>query len=174
MKKNWYAVYTKPHCELKVTALLTRKKVDNYCPLVQGENNIYGRRKTTYNPLFPTFVFVYIAEAQMSHIMQTSDVIGFIYWINKPATIKETEIKAIEFFTGNHSNIRLEKIPVSPGSMPSTLNEPVIAASANSALSTIAVNIKMSLPSLGYAMIAEAASAIDAYNFDYAENKMVS
>ena len=31
MKKNWYAVYTKAQCEKKVAALLTKKKIENYC-----------------------------------------------------------------------------------------------------------------------------------------------
>lgn len=166
MKKNWYAVYTKPHCELKVAASLTRKKIDNYCPLVQVESNNYGRRKTTYDPLFPSFVFVNITEAQMAGVRQTNDVIGFMHWINKPAIIKEAEIKAIGFFTGSHTNITLEKIAVNPGSMISTVNEPVPASGT--------VNIKTSLPSLGCVMIAESASTIEAYSFDYAENKMVS
>lgn len=174
MKKNWYAVYTKPHSELKVTALLTRKKIDNYCPLIQAENNTYGRRKLVYKPLFPSFVFVHITEAQMSYIRQTNDVINFVYWISKPALIKESEIKAIEYFTGTHSNITLEKVAVNPAAMPSTLNEPLMVAGNNSSLSIKAVNIKMSLPSLGYVMVAEAENAAEINNFQYENTKMVS
>ena len=174
MKKNWYAVYTKPHSELKVTALLTKKKIDNYCPLIQSESNNYGKRKLVYKPLFPSFVFVHISEAQMGFIRQTNDIINFIYWINKPAVIKESEIKAIEYFTGVHSNITLEKVAVNPAAMPSTVNEPLIVANSNSSLSVKVMNIKMSLPSLGYAMVAEAENDAEMLNFKYKASKMVS
>ncbi|RYZ19047.1 MAG: antitermination protein NusG, partial [Chitinophagaceae bacterium] len=32
-KALWYAIYTKPRWEKKVAELLTRKGIENYCPL---------------------------------------------------------------------------------------------------------------------------------------------
>ncbi len=33
MQKYWYIIYTKPKVELKVAAVLTQKKIENYVPL---------------------------------------------------------------------------------------------------------------------------------------------
>ena len=96
MNKNWYAVYTKAQCEKKVAALLTKKKIENYCPvnrrILNTQNN---RKKIVHEPLFTFFVFVYITPAEMSFVRQTSDVINFVYWLGKPAIIKSAEIEKI-------------------------------------------------------------------------------
>ena len=31
--KKWYAVYTRPRWEKKVAEILTRRKIENYCPI---------------------------------------------------------------------------------------------------------------------------------------------
>ncbi|KAA9039498.1 hypothetical protein FW778_11815 [Ginsengibacter hankyongi] len=33
MQKNWYAVYTKPHCEKKVSLLLVKRGIENFYPV---------------------------------------------------------------------------------------------------------------------------------------------
>ena len=45
MKKNWYAVYTKSRCEKKVSASLTKKKIENYCPLNRVGSPIGGQKE---------------------------------------------------------------------------------------------------------------------------------
>ncbi|MBL0358096.1 MAG: UpxY family transcription antiterminator [Chitinophagaceae bacterium] len=93
MNRNWYAVYTKPQSEKKVAALLTKKKIENLCPLNRITNGYGFRRKMASEPLFPTFVFVYITEAEMHEVRKTSDVINFVYWLGKPAIIKKPKLK---------------------------------------------------------------------------------
>ncbi|MCW3094268.1 MAG: NusG antitermination factor, partial [Ferruginibacter sp.] len=36
--KNWYALYTRPGTEKKVANLLSRKNIENYCPLKRQGN----------------------------------------------------------------------------------------------------------------------------------------
>lgn len=33
MEKHWYVVYTKSNCEKKVSNILSKYNIDNYCPL---------------------------------------------------------------------------------------------------------------------------------------------
>jgi transcription antitermination factor NusG len=170
MKKNWYAVYTKPHCELKVAASLTRKKIDNYCPLNRVGNYQSIRKKTSYEPLFPSFVFVYISESEIPFIRQTADVINFIYWLGKPAMVKETEIRGMHDFTNAHCNIKLEKTIVNTTAMVRVLNETGNSVENGSTDSLI----KLSLPSLGYLIVAATNNMWDEYNYAYEGRKMVS
>lgn len=44
MQKNWYAVYTKP-LEKKVAALLSKKKIENFCPLGCVETQNFRKLK---------------------------------------------------------------------------------------------------------------------------------
>ena len=78
MKKNWYAVYTKLNCELKVTAQLNRKKIDNYCPLNSTSINSGFRKRWNNMPLFKSIVFVYISDQEMVNVKQTNDVLNFL------------------------------------------------------------------------------------------------
>ena len=166
MKKNWYAVYTKAQCEKKVAALLTKKKIENYCPLnrriLNTQNN---RKKIVFEPLFPFFVFVHITPTEMSFVKQTSDVINFVYWLGKPAIIKSAEIENIDSVINSFYDVKLEKTVVNPngtvhiqGKQGMDLN-----LSTNSAEAT---KIKITLPSLGYVMVTDL-QKIPAESFNY-------
>src|SRR5689334_11827491 len=111
MKKNWYAVYTKPRCEKKVSALLSKKKIENYLPL-NRVSTPGDRRKVNLEPLFPSYVFVNITELEMATIRQNSDVINFVYWLGRPAVIKDVEVESIQHFLNEHSDVVLEKTAV--------------------------------------------------------------
>ena len=80
MKKKWYVVYTKSHCEKKVAALLTKKKIENYCPLNRMAGSKGNSKKWVYEPLFASFVFVHITDEQISYVKQVNSVVNFIYW----------------------------------------------------------------------------------------------
>ncbi len=124
MKRNWYAVYTKPQSERKIAALLQKKKIESFCPHNRVITGYGNRRKMVYQPLFPTFVFVYITEAEMSEVRKTGDVINFVYWLGKPAIIKTPEIENIAHFNGLYCNIKVERSPVNSFGMVHITNEP--------------------------------------------------
>ena len=62
--KNWYALYTRSRWEKKVAELLTRKQVENYCPLNRVQRQWSDRRKIVMEPLFRSYVFVHMTEAE--------------------------------------------------------------------------------------------------------------
>lgn len=154
MNKSWYAVYTKPQCEKKVAALLSKKKIENFCPFNRITSVQGNRRKMSYETLFPSFVFVYISSNEMEMVRQTSDVLNFVYWLGKPAEIKAPEIEYISHFASSYYDITLEKIAVSNGVI-RVSNEPHIDMT-NGSVSLKVNRIRVSLPSLGFALVAEA------------------
>ncbi len=158
MNRNWYAVYTKPQSEKKVAALLAKKKIDNLCPLNRITIGSGSRRKIVYEPLFPTFVFVYVTESEMHEVRKTSDVINFVYWLGKPAVIKTSEVENAAHFTNLYYNIKLEKTAVNAGGMIRITNEPLLNLSAG-IMSVNTTRIRLTLPSIGFAMIAETEKA---------------
>lgn len=106
MIKKWYAVYTKPRCEKKVTTLLSKKKFESYCPMI----GIMKQKRIVYRPLFPCYTFVHASDGQLKTINHTKNVINFLYWLDKPVVIKSDEIGAIKQFVHDNENIQLEKI----------------------------------------------------------------
>lgn len=155
MNRNWYAVYTKPNSETKVIALLSKKKIESFCPhkrMIIGQGS---RRKMVYEPLFPSFVFVLITEIQMYEVRKTSDVINFVYWLGRPAVIKTEEIENIAHFNGTYYNIQVEKSPVNATGIVKITQEPRLVDSDMGIISVKTTRVKLTLPSLGYTMYAE-------------------
>lgn len=156
MNRNWYAVYTKPQSERKVVALLSKKRIENFCPhkrMIVGQGS---KRKLVYEPLFPSFVFVLITEIQMFEVRKTNDVINFVYWLGRPAVIKTEEIENIARFNGLYYNIQIEKSPVNALGLVKITNEPGIIDAASGVLSIqTTTRVKLTLPSLGYTLYAE-------------------
>lgn len=156
MKKNWYAIYTKLNCELKVIAQLNRKKIENYCPLNSISNNTGFRKKWNNMPLFKSIVFVYISDGEMLIVKQTTDILNFLYWLGSPAVINNEEVKNIERFTSDYTNIITEKMIVNPYAALQIISHIDLINTDVSSKSTL---IKMLLPSLGFAIMASVDSS---------------
>jgi transcription antitermination factor NusG len=154
MQKNWYAVYTKPQCEKKVAALLTKKKIENFCPLSCVETQNFRRHKLVFEPLFKSYVFVHVTESDTELLKNIDGVVNLLYWLGKPAMIKEDEIAAIKDFTNDHRNITLERTLVNINDIARNFNASSYAIEGK--LVTVKnKTIKINLPSLGYTMIAK-------------------
>lgn len=174
MKKNWYAVYTKPRCEKRVSALLTKKKVENYCPLNRTNGQSIDRKKAALEPLFPCYVFVNITEMEMQAIRQTSDVVNFVYWLGRPAVIKDVEIESIQHFVSEHSDVVLEKTPVNVSDMVRIVSGPSMEFDGN-VVSIKNNKVKVTLPSLGVMMTADVQkSNVELLDYSYKLRNMVS
>lgn len=150
MNRNWYAVYTKPQCETKVVALLSKKKIENFCPHKRMFVGYGNKRKMVYEPLFPSYVFVLITEIQMFEVLKTADVINFVYWLGKPAIIKTVEIENIASFNGAHYNIQVERSPVNASGIVKITNEKVLISNTPGIMPTHTNRATLTLPSLGY------------------------
>lgn len=152
MDERWYAVYTKPRWEKRVAQNLTIASIENYCPLHKVMRLWSDRKKLVQVPLFPSYVFVKVTEAQLNLVRKTEGIINLVHWLGKPASIKDDEIEAIRAFLDKNKTVRLEKlsvndqIKITDGSL---INKQatVVAIKNNS--------IRVALPSLGYILYAE-------------------
>lgn len=175
MKKTWYAVYTKPKCEKKVSASLTKKKIENYCPLNRmAKSWSSDRKKMSLEPLFPNYVFVHATELEMAAIRQTSDVVNFVYWLGRPAIVKDVEIESIQHFLHEYTNVQLEKTAVNVSDMVRIVSAPV--TDAETSVATVQLSrVKVTLPSLGYMMCAESQkSNVELVDYSYKLRERVS
>jgi transcription antitermination factor NusG len=157
-EKQWYAVYTRARWEKKVADLLTRKDIENYCPLNRVKKQWADRKKMVLEPLFTSYVFVKVAEKEHVQLKKTDGVINLVYWLGKPAVIREVEIDTIHRFLGEHQNIKLEKTPVNINDMVRVISGPLLEHEGQ-VVAVKSKTIKIILPSLGYMMSAEIETA---------------
>jgi transcription antitermination factor NusG len=163
--KRWHAVYTRPRWEKKVADLLSKRKIENFCPLNKVVRQWADRKKTVYEPLFSSYVFVHATEMEHLAIRQTDGILNFVYWLGQPAVIKDEEIDAIYRFLEEHDNVKLEKIHVNISDKVRIVHGP-LANREGDVLEVKRKSVRVSLPSLGYDMIAEVAkSRIEVIDF---------
>jgi len=109
--KRWYAAYTKPRCEKKADRLLQLKQIQSWCPVQKIQRQWSDRKKIIEEPLFKSYVFVHISEEEKTEVLKTDGIIQFIYYLGKPAIIRESEIELIKcYLLEKDAHIQVEHI----------------------------------------------------------------
>lgn len=103
----WYAVHTRPRWEKKVASLLQDKAIENYCPLNKVVRQWSDRKKAVLEPLFKGYVFVRVAEAAKWELLNINGIVNYVYWLGKPARIKNSEIDTIRRFLNEFEDIEV-------------------------------------------------------------------
>lgn len=152
LSPHWYAVYTKPRCEKKVSHLLTKKHIENYCPLNKVRRQWSDRKKIIEVPLFTSYVFVRLLQSEHKIVRETGNVFNFVYWLGKPAIIKDEEIMAIRKYLWEHEKVELERIAVNVNDTIRIKEGPLVTMEGK--VTDVAKRtVKVLLPSLGFALI---------------------
>ena len=102
--KKWYAFYTMPRTEKKVTERLGRKGIAVYLPLMETFRTWSDRRKKVTLPLIPGIVFVYIDLTELTLALATQGVVNVVRYLGKPAQIKEEEINNVKIIANQEQS----------------------------------------------------------------------
>lgn len=154
LKRQWYALYTKPRWEKKVAHELDRKQVENYCPLYKVTRQWSDRKKIILEPLFTSYVFVYISETEFFNVRTVSGVLNLVFWLKKPAIIRDEEINAIKKCLNEYENVQVEKSYVNINDQIRIISGPLIERIGN-VIEIKDKTVKIWLPSLGYNISAD-------------------
>lgn len=152
---NWYAACTLPGCETKIAEILTRKTIENYCPVVKSVKKINNDKKTICEALFTSWVFVRMNKNELYKLKSIDRIISLMYWQQNYAVIKDIEIEMIKRFLSEYENIQLEKTEIKINGMVKIGKESVIEK-GNNGVSIQYNKVRLTLPSLGYSIVATA------------------
>lgn len=103
----WYVLYTNPKAEKKVAEQLTKVGIANYCPLITKVQQWSDRKKKIVTPLFSSYVFVHVDDNQRNSVFAIKGVVRYLFWLGKPAVVREDEILTIKNWLDN-SNCTIE------------------------------------------------------------------
>jgi len=95
-EKKWYALYTKSRHEKKVTERLVSQGFDVFCPMIKTLKQWSDRKKKVTVPLIPSYIFVNIEEKNRTKVLSDLSVLNFVFWLGKPAVIKNNEIHRLK------------------------------------------------------------------------------
>lgn len=112
---RWHVIYTRPRWEKKIAEELTKKGIENYCPVQQVQRQWSDRKKTIIEPVFKSYVFVAVAATERWQVLETNGVLNFVYYLKKPAIIRAGEIEAIRDFLGENKNVTIIPLSLNSG-----------------------------------------------------------
>ncbi len=151
--RKWLAIYTRPRWEKKVNQLLIEKGVESYCPLNKVRRKWSDRVKVVEEPLFKSYVFVKVSDDDRTAVRMTPGAINFVYWLGKPAVIKEKEIAAIKRFLGEYENVEARPVVLKLNQRVRVTNGTLMDQEGK-VLDIRHKTVKIAIDSLGYILVA--------------------
>ncbi|WP_035668059.1 UpxY family transcription antiterminator [Flavobacterium sp. 83] len=112
---NWYVVYTKPKWEKKVAEQLRNIGIECYCPLITQVRQWSDRKKKVEVPLFNSYVFVQLPEASRNLVFQSSGAVRYLFWLGKPAIVRDEEINIIKKGLDSSIDCEISLVPFQVG-----------------------------------------------------------
>ncbi|MGD0896522.1 MAG: transcription termination/antitermination NusG family protein [Thermoguttaceae bacterium] len=79
--RRWMVVYTKPRQEKALSREILRQQIPFYLPLVKKTLYHQRRKRSSYTPLFPGYVFLYASEAERIRTLATNRVLR-VLWVD--------------------------------------------------------------------------------------------
>jgi transcription antitermination factor NusG len=152
-RKRWHAVYTKPRWEKKVHALLEQKGVECYCPLNKVRRKWSDRMKVVQEPLFKSYVFVRLLEEEKLNVRMTNGVVNFVYWLGKPAIVKDKEIETIKKFLNEYQIFEVKPISLEVNSKVK-IGQGAFMNQEATVMKVMKRKVELKIDSIGYTLIA--------------------
>ncbi|MEN9964566.1 MAG: hypothetical protein RL582_1661 [Bacteroidota bacterium] len=113
--KNWYVVNTRPRWEKKISTFLDNKGFEYYCPINKVTKQWSDRKKVVNEPLFKGYIFVKLEEAEKFKILDIDGILNFIYWVGKPAIVRDSEIENIRKYLCEFEDVEIGEIKLEKG-----------------------------------------------------------
>ena len=151
--KQWYAVYTRPRWEKKVNELFTERGIESFCPLNKVHKQWSDRVKLVEEPLFKSYVFVHVPRDEQADVRMVNGVLNFVYWLGKPAVIRQSEIDRIRRFLNQHENVLVESLDLKPNDNV-VIRSGILMDKKAKVLRAFGNRVEVVIESLGYKLVA--------------------
>ena len=93
---SWYVLYTKPRTERRVAERLKSLGITVFNPHITEIRQWSDRKKKVQVPLFKSYVFIKIEDSRRNEVFDIPGVVRYMYWLGKPALVRDSEIKLIK------------------------------------------------------------------------------
>lgn len=91
-----------------MASLLLEKGIENYCPINKVTRQWADRKKVVLEPVFKGYVFVKVEDDKKWEVKSVSGILNFVYWLGKPAVIRDEEIDIIRKFLNEFNDVQVE------------------------------------------------------------------
>jgi transcription antitermination factor NusG len=101
---SWFVLYTAARAEKKVEARLKEMGVDVFLPIHRTKRKWSDRVKVVDSPLFNSYIFVRTPEHLLRELVLVYGVTKIIFYLGRPAVVRDEEIEAIKEFLNYAEN----------------------------------------------------------------------
>lgn len=112
---HWYPVYTRSRAEKKAFDELNRKGITTYLPLHKTLKQWSDRKKFIEEPLFKSYLFVYISSKEYAEVLMTNGIARFIYFSGKIASMPEQQIEQLKLLLATEQELAVFDYDIKPG-----------------------------------------------------------
>lgn len=82
--------------------------IENYCPINKVTRQWSDRKKVVLEPVFKGYVFVRVEGEKKWEVKKVPGILNFVYWLGKPAQIRDEEIDVIRKFLNEFTDVAVE------------------------------------------------------------------
>jgi len=94
---RWYAVYTAPRAEKKVSERFTQEGIEHYLPIQTVKRRWSDRIKEVQVPVVNGYIFVRIMPTKFIKVTHVYGALAFVKEGGQPAAIPDTQLEALRF-----------------------------------------------------------------------------
>lgn len=114
---SWYVLYCKSKYEIKAASTLDKMGFKVYCPVIKELRQWSDRKKVITIPLFNSYLFVQLKEPEREKVFEVTGIVRYVYWLGKPALVKDKEIDTIKEWLEEGRAEKIEVTGLTPGDM---------------------------------------------------------
>lgn len=108
---KWFVLYTKANFEIKVAQGIKDLGIKSYCPVFTQIKQYSDRKKKVEKPLMPSYVLAQLSEQDRSKVFSIPGVVRYLFWLGKPAEVREEEIALLKRnLNGNYDEVLISKL----------------------------------------------------------------
>jgi transcriptional antiterminator RfaH len=108
-KNFWYVLKTKSLAEKKVADRLEGIGLESFLPLKTSWRQWSDRKKKVMSPLIPSTVFIRCNESKLKDTFSIQGTNGLLYYLGKPAIVKDFEIDNLKIILKELEGLDVEK-----------------------------------------------------------------
>jgi transcription antitermination factor NusG len=94
---RWYAVYTAPRAEKKVSERFTQEGIEHYLPLQTVKRRWSDRIKEVEVPVVNGYIFVRIHQLEFIKVTRVYGALAFVREGGQPAAIPDRQLEGLRF-----------------------------------------------------------------------------
>lgn len=151
---QWHIIYVREKWEKKTSVYLQKKGIEFFCPVLKPEHNLHHVKSGTGETVLSGYIFVKLNSHELNNIKSTPGVLNIIYWLDKPVSIRNEDMSALQRFFNSHSVLKTEHIKVNFDAHTTVTNILRDNRSTNPDELVTYTSI-LKFPAIGYAFIAE-------------------